>query len=216
MSETKAVFMDRDGVINPLVYNPVTQAHESPHNPCDFTIYPYVKESLELLRSSGYKIIVVSNQPSFAKGKATLENIKEIGRLLHEFSDENGGLIDEFYYCYHHPEGIVPEYAVACRCRKPGTLFPEQAMSKHGLDKSMCWFIGDSDTDIICGKAMGFRTVKISNAAPQGPLSKSDAARPGAARPGAATPDAARPGAATPDAFATDLLKAANEITSRK
>ena len=195
MNKSKAVFLDRDGVINPMVYNPVTQAYESPHNPGDFTIFPYVKKSLELLKLSGYKIIVVSNQPSYAKGKATLENIKKIGRLLYDFSNENGGLIDDFYYCYHHPEGIVPEYTTICRCRKPGTLFLEQAVSKHDLDKSMCWFIGDSDTDIICGKAMGFRTVKITNEQSQEPPGKN----------GAAAPD-------LPDMLAPDLLKAANQI----
>jgi len=199
MNKSKAVFLDRDGVINPLVYNPATQAYESPHDPGDFAVFPHVKESLELLKLSGYIIIVVSNQPSFAKGKTTLENIKEIGRLLNEFSNENGGLIDDFYYCYHHPQGIVPEYTTVRRCRKPGTLFLEQAVSKYDLDKGMCWFVGDSDTDIICGKAMGFRTVKISNEQTQESQSKN----------GAVAPD-------LPDVFAPDLLKAAKEIINRE
>lgn len=159
----KAVFLDRDGVINPLVYNPETSQYESPHIDTDFNIYPHTLKSLQLLKSQGYVIIVVSNQPSYAKGKASLENIKQIAGLLSDFSEENGHLIDEFYYCYHHPDGVVAEYSIKCKCRKPGTLFLEEAVKKFDLDKDLCWFVGDRDTDITCGKAMGFKTVKIIN-----------------------------------------------------
>ena len=189
----KAVFLDRDGVINPLVYNPVTLVYESPNSPDDFEVYPYVKKSLELLKLSGYKTIVVSNQPSFAKGKATWENIKEIERKLYDFSVGNGCLLDDYYYCYHHPEGIVPEYSIVCKCRKPGTLLPEQAVNKYDLDKSLCYFIGDSDTDIMCGKAMGFVTVRIGS---ERPVSNS--------------------GAVAPDMFASDLYKAVLDIVNRR
>jgi len=159
----KAVFLDRDGVINPLIFNPSTSEYESPHFPEDFSIYPYVVKSLKLIREYGYIIIVVSNQPSYAKGKTSLENIKTIEKLLSDFSLENESLIDEFYYCYHHPNGIVPEYAFSCRCRKPNTLFLEEAVKKFDLDTTNCYFIGDQDTDIQCGKAMGLKTIKINN-----------------------------------------------------
>ena len=66
---SKAVFLDRDGVINPLVYNSVTSEYESPHSPEDFSIYPYVINSLKLIKEKYYKIIIISNQPSYAKGK---------------------------------------------------------------------------------------------------------------------------------------------------
>ena len=159
----KAVFLDRDGVINPLVYNINTSEYESPHYPEDFSIYVYVEKSLKLLRECGFKVIVISNQPSYAKGKTSMENIKAIEKLLKTFSDENGSLIDEFYYCYHHPNGIIPEYTISCRCRKPNPLFLEEAMKKFDLDRTNCYFVGDQDTDIKCGKSMGFYTVKINN-----------------------------------------------------
>jgi D-glycero-D-manno-heptose 1,7-bisphosphate phosphatase len=159
----KAVFLDRDGVINPLIYNPDTSEYESPHYPEDFSIYPYVIKSLKLIKGSGYKIILVSNQRSYAKGKTSLENIKAIEELLKDFSTENGGLIDEYYYCYHHPNGVMPEYTVSCRCRKPDTLFLEEAVKKFDLDITNSYFIGDQDTDIQCGKAMGVKTIKINN-----------------------------------------------------
>lgn len=159
----KAVFLDRDGVINPLVYNPKTSEYESPHYPDDFSIYAYVLKSLQLLKAQGFMNIVVSNQPSFAKGKTTMENLKAIAHLLDTFSAENGGLIDASYYCYHHPDGIAPEYTAKCLCRKPGTLFLENAVEKYNLDIQQCYFIGDQDTDIKCGNTMGVYTIKINN-----------------------------------------------------
>jgi len=116
-----------------------------------------------MLKANGFKVIVVSNQPSYAKGKTTLKNIQTIERLLCDFSEENGGLIDGFYYCYHHPDGIVPEYSGECKCRKPGTMFIEDAIGRLDLDAHKCWFVGDRDTDIQCGKAMGFSTIMINN-----------------------------------------------------
>ena len=159
----KAIFLDRDGVINPLVYNIETSKYESPHFPEDFSVYTHVLKSLKLIKEHGYKTIIISNQPSYAKGKTSLENIKAIEKLFRDYSIENGGLIDEFYYCYHHPNGIVPEYSISCECRKPKTLFLETAIKKLDLDKANCFFVGDQDTDVKCGKAMGLKTVKINN-----------------------------------------------------
>jgi D-glycero-D-manno-heptose 1,7-bisphosphate phosphatase len=159
----KAVFLDRDGVINPLVYNTETCEYESPHFPEDFSIYPYVLKSLQLLKSLGFITIIISNQPSYAKGKTTLENIKAIEKLLYMFSEENGRLIDEYYYCYHHPEGIIPEYTQKCHCRKPDTLFIEEAIEKNKLNINECYLIGDQDIDIQCGKNIGICTIKIHN-----------------------------------------------------
>ena len=159
----KAVFLDRDGVINPLVYNVKTCEYESPHFPEDFSVYPYVLKSLQLLKSLGFITIIVSNQPSYAKGKTSLENIKSIENLLYVFSEENGRLIDEYCYCYHHPEGIVSEYTQKCRCRKPGTLFIEEAVKKYELNIQECYIIGDQDTDIQCGMNMGMYTIKVHN-----------------------------------------------------
>jgi D-glycero-D-manno-heptose 1,7-bisphosphate phosphatase len=155
--------------MNPLVYNKMTGDYESPHIPEDFAIYPFVETSLRLLKDKGYMTVLVSNQPSYAKGKATMENILRIGKLLEDFSYEHGGLIDQCYYCYHHPHGVIPEYTCLCQCRKPGTLFLEEAAKKYALNPEECWFIGDSDSDIECGRRFGCGTVKINN--PHSPVS---------------------------------------------
>jgi D-glycero-D-manno-heptose 1,7-bisphosphate phosphatase len=159
----KAVFLDRDGVINPLVYNVNTGEYESPHVPEDFSLYPYVLKALKLIKKLGFKIIIISNQPSYAKGKTTMENIKAIENMLYIFSEENGKLIDEYYYCYHHPDGVIAEYTQNCLCRKPGTLFVEKAIQDFNLNIKECYFVGDQDTDIQCGNSMGMYTIKIDN-----------------------------------------------------
>ncbi|GHV83988.1 hypothetical protein AGMMS50212_13280 [Spirochaetia bacterium] len=159
----KAVFLDRDGVINPLVYCTATQEYEAPHSPADFGIYTWTLKSLQLLKRLGFITILISNQPDLAKAKMTLQDMKAIEKMLFDFSEENGHLIDQFNYCYHHPNGIVPEYKQNCRCRKPGTLFVEQAIEKYDLVVRNCYFIGDQYTDIKCGNSMGMITIKIDN-----------------------------------------------------
>jgi D-glycero-D-manno-heptose 1,7-bisphosphate phosphatase len=159
----KAVFLDRDGVINRLVFNDKTNAYESPKQPCDFEIFDNTAHALALLKNCGYRNIVVSNQPDFAKGKAAMTDLLAIADMLTAFSERNGGLLDESYYCYHHPNGIVPELTQICRCRKPGTLFVEQAIAKFDLDRSLCFFIGDRKTDMQCGQNAGLRTLLIQS-----------------------------------------------------
>jgi len=159
----KAVFLDRDGVINPPVYNPETSEFESPHSPEDYSVYPMVIKAMKLLAENRYRLFIVSNQPSYAKGKTTLENLHAIEQVLSDHLSENGIFPDGFYYCYHHPDGVVAEYSIQCRCRKPGTLFLEDATERFGLITGDCWFVGDRDTDVACGKAMGMKTVQIKN-----------------------------------------------------
>ena len=159
----KAVFIDRDGVVNPLVYNVNTNDFESPHVPNDFSVYPYVIKSLRLLKEQGYLLFIISNQPSYAKGKTSLENIKAIEKLLKEYIMESGNYIEDYFYCYHHPDGITEGLSISCDCRKPGTLFVRLAADKYNLDLSQCCFIGDQDTDIECGKSAGMKTIKIHN-----------------------------------------------------
>jgi len=185
----KAVFLDRDGVINPPVYNPVTSEYESPHYPEDYCVYPMVLKALKMLNENNYRLFVVSNQPSHAKGKISLENLQAIERILEEFLLENGIIVDKYYYCYHHPDGVVAEYSGECRCRKPGTLFLEDAIDRFDLIAEDCWFAGDRDTDVLCGKKMGMRTVQIKN-----------------------RHAGSKAGNETPDEYASDILEAAMKI----
>ena len=104
----RAVFLDRDGVINRNILNPVSGEYESPHRPEDFELAPGALNAIARLRTAGYRLFLVSNQPSFAKGKTSLEAIQAIHARLQTALDGAGIAFDAFYYCYHHPDGIVP------------------------------------------------------------------------------------------------------------
>lgn len=159
----KSIFLDRDGVINPLVYNVDTCEYESPHYVEDFSVFPYVSKSIQLLQSLGFQLFVVTNQPSYAKGKTSLENIKEIHNVMDVYFKEQGINFTDYYYCYHHPNGIVPEYTAVCECRKPKNRFLIDAHSKYEVDYKNSWFVGDQDSDVECGKSKGVKTILITN-----------------------------------------------------
>ncbi|MBI3591366.1 MAG: HAD-IIIA family hydrolase [Candidatus Melainabacteria bacterium] len=158
----KAVFLDRDGVLNYPVFNPNTNEYEAPFNEKDFKLFPDVIESLKELLDMNYRLFLVSNQPDYAKGKTTLENLYSVHKKLHNILTENNISFNEYYYCYHHPYGIIPEYSIICECRKPGNLFLKQAKLKYSLDMSRSWMIGDRDVDIYCGQSVGTKTIMIS------------------------------------------------------
>jgi D-glycero-D-manno-heptose 1,7-bisphosphate phosphatase len=155
--------LDRDGVLNYNVLNPATGEWESPHVQEDFKLFPWVIKSLQELQSEEFRLFLVSNQPSYAKGKTSLENIKAIQRKLHDILVFNKIIFTEYFYCYHHPKGIVPELSIKCACRKPGTFFVEQAVRQYSLDIKRSWMVGDRDYDIICGSNAGLTTIRVIN-----------------------------------------------------
>ncbi len=157
----KAIFLDRDGVINYPVLNPRTNEYEAPASKDDFKLFPGVIEALKELQKLNYKLFLVSNQPDYAKGKTTLESLYSVHNKMHSILKENNIVFTEYYYCYHHSKGIVPEYSFECKCRKPGNLFLIQAQAKYNLEFSKSWMIGDSDVDIFCGQLAGARTILV-------------------------------------------------------
>ena len=116
---SRAVFLDRDGVLNPLVYNVRTGEYESPHRGEDFSVYPYVVRSLRALADAGFRLFLISNQPSYAKGKTSMANLQAIHGLLDQYLQENNIVFTEYYYCYHHPDGIVPEFSGSASAANP-------------------------------------------------------------------------------------------------
>ena len=160
---SRAVFIDRDGVLNPLVYNVRTGEYESPHHPHEFSIYPYIERPLRELLQDGYLLFLISNQPSYAKGKTTLEDIQGIHALLDQYLRDHQIFFRDYFYCYHHPDGVIPGYSGPCPCRKPKPHFLLQAMTAYGLNPNECWMIGDQDSDVFCGQNAGVKTIQIVN-----------------------------------------------------
>ena len=156
-----AVFLDRDGVLNELILNPATEEYEPPHRVEDMKLFPYVIECLGKIQYAGYDLFLVSNQPDYAKGKTTLGAMEEVHKRFDRLLTSQGIHFRKYYYCFHHPQGIIPEYSSECVCRKPKPFFLFKAEKDHNIDLGNSWMIGDRDTDIECGKAAGTKTILI-------------------------------------------------------
>jgi D-glycero-D-manno-heptose 1,7-bisphosphate phosphatase len=158
-----AVFLDRDGVINCNVLNPLTGTWESPLTVEAFEMMPDALVALRALWKAGFLLFVVSNQPNYAKAKATLQTLEDIHqRFLHILRKEQLEFA-AFYYCLHHPHGVVPEYSGPCCCRKPAPFFLLQARDEFCLDMERSWMVGDRESDIECGLAAGVHTIRVFN-----------------------------------------------------
>jgi D-glycero-D-manno-heptose 1,7-bisphosphate phosphatase len=163
VSGRPAIFLDRDGTLNELALNPVNGDWESPHSAAETRMVPDFAEAALLLKSLGLPLFVVSNQPSAAKGKCSFEDLGAVHAVVAAGFEKAGLAVERWFYCYHHPEGVLPEWSKVCECRKPGTLFLRQARDEHGIDLSRSWFVGDQDFDVRCGHDAGCRSAVIEN-----------------------------------------------------
>ncbi len=160
--QNHAVFLDRDGVINPLVWNLRYQTYDSPHVPEEISLLPGVAESIVLLEKAEYFLIVVSNQPSAAKGKCSLADLKAVHEQLERLIFEKTNLkLKDYFYCYHHPESVDPGLKKRCLCRKPGNELFKIAAKKYNIDMASSWMVGDRDVDIAAGKNSKTRTILL-------------------------------------------------------
>jgi D-glycero-D-manno-heptose 1,7-bisphosphate phosphatase len=171
-----AAFLDRDGVLNDLVPDPRTGMPESPLAPEQVVLLPGAANAVKRLRAAGYVLVGVSNQPAAAKGIVSPEALERVQARTLELLEWEGAVFDDFEICPHHPEGVVPELARVCDCRKPapGMLF--RAARKLDLDLGASWMIGDTDADVETGAAAGCRTILVEN--PRSAHKRSGAADP--------------------------------------
>lgn len=160
---SKAVFLDRDGVLNKIIYRTKYNEYGPPHLPEEIEIISGVFESLRSLLESAFILFVVSNQPDYAKGKISYEKLISVCDKFKEIMDNNKIFIKEYYYCFHHPDGVVNDFNIKCQCRKPETLFIEEAIKKYDIDRNKSWFIGDRDSDVRCGKNANLKTIFINS-----------------------------------------------------
>jgi len=157
----KAVLLDRDGVINRLVYHHDAGVIDSPFTLSQFELLPGVPQAIRQLNDLGLGVAVVSNQPGIAKGHLTAELLESFGRKMLSEVAKAGGRIDAIHYCLHHPDAVVPELKQCCHCRKPATGLLEQAARDLNVALSDCYMVGDGIPDLVAGVAAGCRTVFI-------------------------------------------------------
>ena len=162
-SQTPAVFLDRDGTINRGVWDDSVEAYESPYRPDDVELEDRAVEGLRTLRELGWPLIVVSNQPAAAKEIVSLADLRAVHDRLVALLAEEGIELDDWRYCFHHPQGKVPQLSGPCPCRKPAPGMLLAAAEKHGIDLERSWMIGDVDTDVGAGLAAGTHTILIEN-----------------------------------------------------
>ena len=157
LAKQRAVFLDRDGVLNGNIFYPDTGAWESPRQPHEWGLLPGVLPALRALADAGFCLFLVSNQPNVVNGKSTPAALAAMHQLLAEHLKAAGVCFADFFYCAHHPR-----FTGACLCRKPSPHFLEGAAHTHGLDLAASWMIGDRATDMQCGRAAGTRTVWVN------------------------------------------------------
>ena len=153
---TRALFLDRDGVLDELVFYPDTAEWESPRRLADLRLIDGAADAARRAAAKGWLLVVVTNQPSYAKGKTTLEELAEVHARVIE-----GLPISKSCVCHHHPNAIVDELRVVCECRKPGALALQDAARELGIDLGASWMVGDQDTDLRAGRAAGCRVALI-------------------------------------------------------
>jgi len=159
----EAVFIDRDGVVNELIYYEEHGIIDSPFVPDQFRLLPGAADAIRQLREAGYSVIMVSNQPGIANNHMSAESFDEIRKKMRSHLAAEGAFLDGEYYCLHHPEAKVEELRVNCECRKPKPGLLLQAADELNIDMVRSWIIGDGLTDIIAGKAAGCKSVLLAN-----------------------------------------------------
>jgi histidinol-phosphate phosphatase family protein len=157
----KAVLLDRDGVINPLVYYEDAGVIDAPFSQSQFKLFPRVPEAIRLLNDLGLGVAIVSNQPGIAKGHLKPEVLKTFDRMMLSGIRAAGGRIDGIYYCQHHPDANDPSLRQRCHCRKPEIGLLEQAAAQLQAPLEECYLIGDGIPDLLAGTRAGCRTVFV-------------------------------------------------------
>ena len=145
----KAIFLDRDGVINSDV------GHYYIFRVEDFLINKGIIKSLKRFQKAGYLLFIVSNQGGVAKGIYSCEDVDKVHDYLKSQLKENGIHLQEIYYCPHH------ESVARCECRKPSPYMINQAIEKYNIDMNTSFLIGDSKRDIEAAEAAGVKGIKI-------------------------------------------------------
>ena len=145
-----AVFLDRDGTLN-----------EDPgyiSDPEKVVLFPETGGALSTLKKYGFLLIVISNQSGIARGMMTREDVDAVNQRINSLLSEHKVKIDAFYYCPAHPDYSSEE---ECGCRKPSTKLLMEAATEFNINLEKSYFIGDSVSDVQCGKNAGIKTILV-------------------------------------------------------
>jgi D-glycero-D-manno-heptose 1,7-bisphosphate phosphatase len=146
-SARRAVFVDRDGVIN--------EERRHVHRPQDFVLLPGAAAGLRRLAAAGWRLVVVTNQAGIGRGLYTEADYAHLTAHMRALLRAEGVTLDGVYHCPHHPIHGLGAWRVACACRKPAPGMLQRAAAELGLDLSRSAIVGDKRSDLDAGRAAG-------------------------------------------------------------
>lgn len=148
--KNKAVFFDRDGVIN-------RDANYYTYKPEDFIVNTCVFESLKLLQEHNFLLFIITNQSGVAKSLYSNDEVESLHIHFKNLCRNSGIIITEIYHCPHHPDFSN------CICRKPDSLLIEKAIATFNVDVSQSYFIGDRERDIVAADKTGLTSFLVES-----------------------------------------------------
>lgn len=154
MKTKKAIFLDRDGVINKLIIR--GGKAQAPYTMEEFELYPGVVEALKIIKDAGYLAIIVTNQPDVSRGWVKKESVEMVNNKILELLP-----IDDIKICYH-------TNADNCTCRKPMPGMLTEAAEHWDVDLTQSFMIGDRYGDVSAGVKAGCKTILIGSGDAQG------------------------------------------------
>ncbi|WEK21450.1 MAG: HAD family hydrolase [Candidatus Pedobacter colombiensis] len=146
----KAIFLDRDGVLNHEINDYITKQE-------DFEILTYQIAPLKRLYDEGYLLIIITNQGGIAQKRYTEATLAEMHKVLGASFEAQGALITHAYYCPHHP--TVSE---DCNCRKPKSGMLLEAIATYNIDPAQSVMIGDKPRDVEAANGAGVKGILIA------------------------------------------------------
>ena len=162
-NKNRAVFLDRDGVINEIIFHQEMGIIETPFTVKQFKLKNNAGRMVRAINRLGFKAILVSNQPGVAMRHFSMQTLKAIDRKMTRELGKSGGHLDGIFYCIHHPvKGLGPlKRKCSCRKPKPGLIF--RAAREFNIDLKQSYMVGDSILDVQAGKAAGCKTILIAH-----------------------------------------------------
>ncbi|WP_199141585.1 D-glycero-alpha-D-manno-heptose-1,7-bisphosphate 7-phosphatase [Pedobacter sp. ASV12] len=147
--KNKAIFLDRDGVLNHEIYDYICRME-------DFKVLEYQIPPLKRFYDEGYLLIIITNQGGIALNRYTEETLAQMHEVLFDAFEAQGAKITKAYHCPHHPTVSAP-----CNCRKPLSGMLLEAIAAFDIDPALSVMIGDKPRDVEAAEGAGVKGMLI-------------------------------------------------------